>query len=236
MVPRAASAACDVSVAVVGGGAAGLAAAYFAAEAGADVLILEKNDEAGKKILISGGTRCNVLPQHVDVAADFFTESSPSALRSVFSRWSREECEQWLSHDVGLKLALEEETGKLFPASNSAAEVRDRLARACRRLGVAIRMPAALKDLRKREHRSGWDCVLANGQSVSAERVVLATGGMSFPGLGTVGDGYRLLEGHGHSLHAPYPALTPLLGTHPGGSPQPRISSPIGSASKSPAA
>jgi len=208
-------------VAVVGGGAAGLTAAYFAAKSGAKVLLMEKNDEPGKKILISGGQRCNVLPLSVDIASDFFTESPPSALRSIFSRWSLEECRDWITEDVGISLALEEETAKYFPVSNSAAEVRDKLLAACRAEGVKITMPAALKDIYKIDEDGPWECIFSSRVSgegrVQATRVVLATGGKSFPSLGTVGLGYDILKGLGHNLHAPYPALTPLLGTHPGG-------------------
>lgn len=218
---------CDV--AVLGAGAAGLTAAYFAASSGAKVVVLEKTNEAGKKILISGGTRCNVLPQAVDVAEDYFTESSRSALRSVFGRWSLEECHQWLSSEIGIKMALEEETGKLFPASNSAAEVRDKLVAACRLKGVKFIMPAAIKELhRPCDGASSWECVMtensAAGDVFGADRVVMATGGKSFPTLGTVGTGYQILQSLGHSLHLPYPALTPLLGGHPGGEVMPGIS------------
>ncbi|EFN54344.1 hypothetical protein CHLNCDRAFT_9535, partial [Chlorella variabilis] len=109
----------------------------------------------------------------------------------------------------------EEATGKYFPASNSAAEVRDRLVAACRRHGVEFSYGAGLQDL-QRQPDGTWRLLLQGGGSVAAARVVLATGGLSFPRLGATGDGYRLLRQHGHSLHEPYPALTPLLGAHPG--------------------
>ena len=185
------------------------------------VTVLEKNSEAGKKILISGGTRCNVLPAAVDVDADYFTESSRSALRSVFSRWSLAECQLWLEDpgQVGIPLAIEEETRKLFPASNSAADVRDCLVAACRRRGVHFVHGAALTSL-QHDGGAGWRCgVSTDGrqQQHIAQRVVLATGGKSFASLGTDGVGYGICAAHGHSLHPPYPALTPLLGSHPGG-------------------
>ena len=116
---------------------------------------------------------------------------------------------------MGIRLALEEATGKYFPASNSAAEVRDRLVAACRRHGVEFSYGAGLQDL-QRQPDGTWRLLLQGGGSVAAARVVLATGGLSFPRLGATGDGYRLLRQHGHSLHEPYPALTPLLGAHPG--------------------
>ncbi|PRW59453.1 hypothetical protein C2E21_1555 [Chlorella sorokiniana] len=205
-------------IVVVGAGAAGLAAAYFAAVSGAQVKVLEKTEEAGKKVRISGGTRCNVLPSTVELPRDYFTDSSTSALRAVFSTWSLDDCHYWLSnsHEVGIKLALEEATGKWFPASNSGADVRDRLVQACRKLGVQFAFGAGLEDLRQQQGGGGWELLLQGGGREAAQRVILATGGLSYPSLGTTGDGYRLLERHGHSLHTPYAALTPLLGTHPG--------------------
>jgi hypothetical protein len=188
------------------------------------VVVLEKNDEAGRKILISGGTRCNVLPASVDLSTDYFTESSASALRAAFSGWTLAECQQWLQDpaQVGIELALEEDTNKLFPASNSAKDVRDRLVSACRRRGVSFVHGAALAGLRRREGGGGgWrGSFRMSGRGeveIDAERVVLATGGRSFPSLGAEGTGFRLCEAHGHTLHPVYPALTPLLGGHPGG-------------------
>lgn len=221
-------------VAVVGGGAAGLAAAYFAADSGAQVTVLEKNADPGKKILISGGTRCNILPAAVDLATDYFTESSTSALRSIFSRWSLEDCEQWLSDpsQIGIELSLEEETQKLFPASNDAKEVRDRLVDACKQRGVTFIPSAALVDLApstSTDSKGTWACIYDNGapgnrKILEADRVIMATGGKSFPALGTIGTGYEILRRLGHTLHSPYAALTPLLGRHPGAEQLPGLS------------
>ncbi|KAL4458525.1 hypothetical protein ABPG75_013390 [Micractinium tetrahymenae] len=208
----------EADVVVVGGGAAGLAAAHFAAVSGARVRVLEKMDEAGKKICISGGTRCNVLPAEVDLQRDYFTESSQSALRAIFSTWSLDDCQYWLTdrHQVGIPLVLEAATNKYFPASNSGAEVRDKLVAACQRHGVRMQYGAALQDLATLPG-GGWRVQLADGGAVDAARVVLATGGLSYAKLGTTGDGFRVLRQHGHALHEPYAALTPLLGQHPGG-------------------
>ncbi len=222
-------------IAIVGAGAAGLTAAYFAAESNACVTLIEKTPEAGKKILISGGTRCNVLPGSVDPATDYFTESSASALRSIFSRWSLDDCKDWISdpNQVGIELAYEEETNKLFPASNEAKEVRDRLVSACKRRGVVFMPSTAIEhlqlvnstalDAKETASKPLWECSLVQASStgnskikLTADRIILATGGKSFPALGTIGTGYEILKKLGHSLHDPYAALTPLLGNHPG--------------------
>lgn len=204
-------------VAVVGGGAAGLAAAFFAAQQGAQVTVLERQAEAGRKILISGGTRCNVLPADVDAGRDFFTESSPGAVRGMLASWPVDDCRTWLEGDIGLRLAMEDATRKWFPASNSSREVRDRLLAACTAAGVMVRYGAGLEGLQSVGDAGGWRCRLHDGSTFSARRVVMATGGKSYPKLGTDGGGWGVLQGLGHSLQPPYPALTPLKGSHPGG-------------------
>lgn len=207
---KAVSAAADVGV--VGSGAAGLAAAYFAANEGSSVILFEKNDESGKKILISGGTRCNVLPGSVQLASDFSTESKQGALKSVFSRWSLDECREWIENDVGITLSLEESTNKLFPASNSAKEVRDKLLKASINAGVSsIKYSHDLQSIERQE-----DYLVCSFKGIPDEyrfkSLILATGGKSFPTLGTTGEGWKILESLGHTLTPVYPALTPLKG------------------------
>jgi predicted flavoprotein YhiN len=95
--------------------------------------VLERTKEAGKKILMSGGTRCNVLPTEIDVQADYFTDSPSSALRAIFASWGVWDCWTWLSDPdhIGLSLQLEEASSKWFPASNSSRDVRNKLVSAC---------------------------------------------------------------------------------------------------------
>ncbi|DBB11176.1 TPA: hypothetical protein ACH3X3_006629 [Trebouxia sp. C0006] len=160
-------------VIVVGGGAAGLTAAYFAASAGAQVTVLERSKVAGNKVLISGGTRCNVLPMHVDLNKDYFTESSRSALKAVFASWSLEQCKIWLesSDHIGIPLACELADSKYFPVSNSAKEVRDKILQACLKRGVKIRYNAGLERLQSQDDM-GWQCSLADGKVLEAKRIV----------------------------------------------------------------
>jgi predicted flavoprotein YhiN len=132
---------------VLGGGAAGLTAAYFAATAGARVTIYERTGETGKKILMSGGARCNVLPVSA-TELDFITESTPRLVKAVLASWSVERCREWLEDDVELALGIEHVTNKYFPLSNSSREVRDKLTQACVRAGVEIRYDTSVESLR----------------------------------------------------------------------------------------
>jgi predicted flavoprotein YhiN len=227
-------------VVIVGGGAAGLTAAIFAAREAAAaaedapapppprVIVLERTSEPGKKILLSGGTRANVLPLTVTPEADFSTDSRPSALRSALAAWPLEDVKEFLEGDVGLgPLALERESNKFFPASNSSQDVRDGLVRAALREGAEVRCGVKVSRIERRR-TSGerrWRLWIDSEEGerddqptfVDADSVVLALGGSSFPKMGTDGMGYRMLSRLGVPLKQPYPALTPLTGAHPAG-------------------
>ncbi|DBA78212.1 TPA: hypothetical protein ACH3X2_008172 [Trebouxia sp. C0005] len=159
----------------------------------------------------------NVLPMHVDLNKDYFTESGRSALKAVFASWSLEQCKIWLesSDHIGIPLACELADSKYFPVSNSAKEVRDKILQACLKRGVKIRYNAGLERLQPQN--MGWQCSLADGKVLEAKRIVLASGGLSYPHLGTDGSGHKIMSKLGHSMHPMYPALTPLKGPHPGG-------------------
>ena len=221
----------DVDVAVLGGGAAGLTAAYFAAKAGARVTVYERNKETGKKILMSGGARCNVLPVSARVE-DFVTESTPRLMKNVLASWNVERCRDWLEDDLGLELGIEHVSNKYFPLSNSSKEVRDKLLRACEDEGVRVRYGASVEALRRvgadadaDGDEEGWALRLADAPEERAPVVVLAMGGLSFPAVGTDGTGYAIARRDlGHVLKEPYPALVPLTGEHPGGERLPGLS------------
>jgi predicted Rossmann fold flavoprotein len=171
---------------------------------------LERTRDGGRKILISGGGRCNVLPSEVDPAR-FVTESSPNTLRKMLLSWPLPEQREFFEREVGLRLALEPETGKLFPASNKARDVRDGLYALARRRGVEIRFDTAVEDVQPATTEGSWRVLLANHKEVTASSLVLATGGLSVPATGSDGRGLAIAKRLGHTLHTTYPALTPLL-------------------------
>jgi len=195
-------------VAVVGAGAAGLVASIFAASGGADVHLIERTADGGKKILISGGGRCNILPSVL--APERFVTGSPAHLmRGMLRSWPLHEQQEFFEDDAGIPLALEEETGKLFPRSNKARDVRDGLLALAKARGVAIQFNTSVIGL----ERAGEAWVIKTDHGdVTADRVIMATGGLSVPLTGSDGTGLRLAANLGHRLIDTYPALTPLLG------------------------
>ena len=198
-------------IVVIGGGAAGFLAAIFGArgarEAGRRVLLLERTHEGGRKILMSGGGRCNVLPSELDPRR-FVTASSPNTMKKILLSWPLAEQRRFFEEELGMPLALEEETGKLFPVSNKARDVRDRLRDLASREGAELRFDCLVTSLAPRE--AGWRIGLAGGGEILASRVVIATGGLSVPATGSDGTGLDLVRRLGHTIHETYPALTPL--------------------------
>ena len=133
-------------MAVIGAGAAGLVAAAFAASAGARVTLIERTKDGGRKILISGGGRCNVLPS-VLAPERFVTDSPAHLLRGMLRAWPLHEQRAFFEDDLQIPLALEEESGKLFPRSNKAKDVRDGLVEFARSKGVEIQFDTTVTDL-----------------------------------------------------------------------------------------
>ena len=196
-------------IAVVGAGAAGTMAAISAAEDGRPVLLLESTDNGGRKIVISGGGRCNVLPSRAS-AAQFVTASSPNTLRKILLSWPLAEQRRFFEETLGIPLALEEETGKLFPVSNRSRDVRDGLYDFARRRGVEIAFSTRVSALKPPAGDRPWRLETSGGE-IRAASVILATGGLSVPASGSDGAGLRIAERLGHTIHPTYPALTPLV-------------------------
>jgi predicted Rossmann fold flavoprotein len=195
-------------VAVIGGGPSGITAAYHAAKAGADVLLLDSRPKPGEKILLSGGGRCNILPLEVD-PGEYITDSSVHSLRKILSSWPLSEVRAFLEGPVGIRLIEQKRTGKVFPASGEAADVRDRLLAAAKRAGVRFRVNARVVDVLPEQRRR---VILEHGPGIVADQVVIATGGLSYPRTGSDGFGFEIARRLGHDIVEPYPALAALRG------------------------
>lgn len=193
-------------VVVIGAGAAGMMAAARAASRGLRTLLLEKNRKLGVKILISGGTRCNVTHDKDGPAiAAAFPKRQGKFLRSALAALTpRSLIEMIEAEGVPLKV---EETGKIFPVSDRALDVRDALARILGRSGCEVRSECPVQGIGRQAE--GFRIALATGE-VFAEKLIVACGGQSYPGCGTTGDGYMWAQELGHTIVPPVPALTPI--------------------------
>jgi predicted Rossmann fold flavoprotein len=182
------------------------------------IVVLERTRDGGRKILISGGGRCNVLPS-VLAPERFTTDSSPNTLRNLLRSWPLDRQRAFFEREVGVALKLEPETGKLFPVSDRARDVRDGLVALARARGVQLRFGAGVTDLIAERDESGaeprWIVTLGDSDQLRARAVVLATGGLSVPTTGSDGAGLDIARRLGHAVHATYPALTPLLADPP---------------------
>ncbi len=196
-------------VAIVGAGAAGLAAAIFAAEAAprARVVVLESARRIGAKILVSGGGRCNVT--HDVVTADDFNGVRP-VVRNVLAGFGVDATVAWLA-SLGVELKREE-TGKLFPVSNKAATVVSALVDRARALGVMFATGRRVDDVVADDH-DGFLVRAGGTVEMRARRLILATGGRSLPKSGSDGGGWEIARRLGHTVTPTHQALVPLVFT-----------------------
>jgi len=199
-------------VAVVGGGPAGMIAAYFAARAGGRVLLVDRMRPPGQKIPLSGGGRCNILPLNPVDPRDYTSDSSVNIVKKILLSWPLAEVRAFLSGPMGLKLIDKRKTGKVFPLFGGGEEVRNHLLEVVRQREVQVRTGNAVVDIAPSQRRR---IVLENGEKIVAERVILATGGMSYPQTGSDGAGFEIARRLGHTVVDPYPALVSLRGGPP---------------------
>ncbi|TWT55929.1 BaiN/RdsA family NAD(P)/FAD-dependent oxidoreductase [Allorhodopirellula solitaria] len=197
---------------VIGAGAAGMMAAAAAAGSGGDVTVLEKSSKTGVKILMSGGTRCN-LTQDTDSRG--ITKAFGHAARWLqpsVGKWSpTDSIEHFRTLGVPTK---REETGKIFPQSNRAIDVRDALHRDMIEAGARLELASAVQGIRPGADGQ-WIVTVqssAGQHELTADRVIVTAGGRSWPGCGTTGDAYGWLSELGHTIVRPRPALVPLVG------------------------
>ncbi len=205
-----------MNVVIIGAGPAGLMAAAIAAQQASayphaiHVLVLEKNRKAGVKILMSGGTRCN-LTHHCgpDGIMEAFGNNG-QFLRQALSHLGPAETVA-LFNRLGVPTEVEPVTEKIFPASNKALDVRDALLRYAIESGAEVRLESSVKTIERR--LDSFVVRLAEGDSeIEADRLILTSGGRSYPGCGTIGEGYAWLQSFGHQIVTPRPALVPLVG------------------------
>ena len=192
-------------VVVIGGGAAGMMAAITAARAGKNVVLLEKNDRLGKKLLITGKGRCNVTN---DCAADEVLKNTPRNGKFLFSAMAAFPPEKAMQffEDAGCQLKTER-GNRVFPVSDRSQSVLEALQRELKASGVIVKTAKVLSI----EHDdAGIIGVATNSGFFESRKVILATGGASYPATGSTGDGYRFARLLGHTIVEPVGSLVPL--------------------------
>ncbi len=190
---------------VIGAGAAGLLAATRLAERGRRTLLLEKNTKPGVKILMSGGTRCNLT--HATDAGGIVSAFGHQGrfLHSALAALGPQQLVD-LFHAEGVPTKVEP-GGKVFPVSDRALDVQRALLQRLTRSGCILRLKQPVQAI---EHNDRGFRIQTRDSEFSSERLIVATGGRSYPGCGTTGDAYRWLTSLGHTIVSPRPALVPL--------------------------
>ena len=194
-------------VVVIGGGAAGLMAAVIAGREGAKVTLLEKMNYVGKKMGITGKGRCNIT--NACDMSDFIknTPGNGKFLYGAYERFTNEDLLQLL-HDAGLETKVER-GGRVFPASDSALDVRNTFMKLMKQYGVDVHLEEPVKKLLVDD--GVVTGVVTDKETYHADAVVIATGGKSYPATGSTGDGYILATQVGHKITDIRPSLVPIV-------------------------
>lgn len=194
------------TIAVIGGGAAGLIAAYAAAKSGAAVTVFERNERPARKLMITGKGRCNVtndctpetvianIPRNGKFLYSALSNLAPKDVKELFTAWG-----------VPLKT---ERGNRVFPVSDRAVDIVDALVGAVKKAGVTVRHARVEKLLTEQNRVTAL--LLEDGIRVAADGFILATGGLSYPVTGSTGDGFRMAAELGHTVVSPVPSLVPL--------------------------
>lgn len=213
-------------VIVIGGGPAGMFAAYFAAKNGHKVILLEQNEKLGKKLYITGKGRCNIT--NASDMEDLFANvcSNEKFLYSAFYSYTNDQVVEFFEN-YGLRTKVER-GNRVFPVSDHSSDVIATLTRALKDVGVEVKLYTKVtKLITETYYDENGETVVADKKSgtmkqvitgvvledktmIYADNVVLATGGISYPSTGATGDGYRFAEGLNHKIVEPTPSLVPF--------------------------
>lgn len=198
-------------VIVIGGGPAGMFAAYFAAKNGHKVTLLEQNEKLGKKLYITGKGRCNIT--NASDMENLFANvcSNEKFLYSAFYSYTNDQVVDFFE-EYGLRTKVER-GNRVFPVSDRSSDVINTLVRALKDAGVEVKLYTKVTKVlteEVEEQQVVKGVVLEDGKTLMADSIVLATGGISYPTTGATGDGYRFAEGLNHKIVEPTPSLVPF--------------------------
>lgn len=197
-----------MKIGVIGAGAAGLIAGAFAAKGGASVDIIDRNEKTGKKLFLTGKGRCNIT-NSADI--DAFLKNVPHNgrfLYSAFDGFFNDDIIE-LINSCGVRTKLER-GGRYFPESDKSSDVIRALQTNAVRCGANIVLNSRVSSVSKTED-GGFRLCFENGQKKYYDKVIIATGGASYPSTGSTGDGYSFAESLGHTVASPKPSLIPLV-------------------------
>lgn len=196
----------NYDIIVIGGGPAGLMAAGTAGENGAKVLLIEKMGSLGRKLLISGSGRCNIT-NTIENTSEFISHFGKKGrfLYQAVNNFGTSDTIQFFNAR-GLKTTVEHGT-KIFPESDTAIEVLSVLTRYVKEGGADIRQGVIIQDIKADK---GFTVTTAN-ETFYSDKLIIATGGKSYPKTGSTGDGYNYARSLGHTIIAPFPALVPVI-------------------------
>ncbi|RCK73057.1 MAG: NAD(FAD)-utilizing dehydrogenase [Ignavibacteriae bacterium] len=194
-------------VIVIGGGAAGIIAAWRAASLGVDTLLIEKNNTLGRKLLISGSGKCNITHSGtVEELLKGFPKNEANFLKYSFYRFSNSDILNLLN-SYGLKTFVRED-GKVFPVSQRARDVLNVFMKLLRENNGKILLNSTVIDLQM--HRDYFFKVITGSNQIESKCIIIATGGVSYPHTGSTGDGYLFAQKLGHNIIEIKPALAPV--------------------------
>lgn len=194
-------------VVVVGGGAAGMMAAYQASENGHKVILVDKNEKLGKKIYITGKGRCNLT--NAGELEEIFNNimTNRKFLYSALYSFTNDDVINFFENN-GMKTKIER-GNRVFPVSDHSSDVISTVAKALRKNKVDIRLFTPVKDLIITNDKA-CGVLLENGEKIMCDSVIIATGGLSYPSTGSTGDGYRFAKDSGHTINKCEPSLVPM--------------------------
>jgi predicted Rossmann fold flavoprotein len=197
-----------MEVVVIGGGPAGMMAAITSAKNGNNVTLLEKNKSLGKKLLITGKGRCNITSS---LPMDEFIKNTPGNgmfLYSAYNNFTNQDIIKFLN-EQGLKVK-EERGNRIFPVTDKSKDVLDCFEKKLKSLNVKIMYNTQVTDVLINENNEVTGVKLKNQKIINAKKIILATGGKSYPLTGSTGDGYEILKKLGHTITSIKPSLVPL--------------------------